>query len=363
MFFKGLCREEGEEEDDDEDEMDDEDKIKTQAVLDKGYIINGPKLQRLSLRYLEIDTGPKYFEFLLKPLPQLTHLDLSDLSSRHRDGFSDFEFLLFLPNLKSLVLHNVPGINEFALATFSQLKQLRHLDVSQVRKGPENAHVEGRYDFPNKSLHNLVLSLPELTSLDISGTNLAGSGNYDDLIKGASSSEISRCDIPGLVSRVDRPLDFLGLYKTDHEASLRAHIPAKEISGQINESHMLSAARRYFHRSEVLDSVLSGFYHKVRIEDCQDIWSIFDIVLMAMERYTENQQIQYSCTATLYFIVRSLNKAMNLKMKRKILSCLLNVMYAHKTNTVVVRNSCLILCQFELPADVVNMITCFSTTQ
>ena len=43
---------------------------------------------------------------------------------------------------------------------------------------------------------------------------------------------------------------------------------------------------------------------------------------------------------------------MNLKMKRKILSTLLNVMYAHRHDTVVVRNSCLILCQFELPHDV-----------
>ena len=39
-------------------------------------------------------------------------------------------------------------------------------------------------------------------------------------------------------------------------------------------------------------------------------------------------------------------------MKRKILSTLLNVMYAHRHDTVVVRNSCLILCQFELPHDV-----------
>ena len=44
---------------------------------------------------------------------------------------------------------------------------------------------------------------------------------------------IVRCDIPGLVSRVDKPLDFLGLYKTEHEASMRAHIPAKEISGEL----------------------------------------------------------------------------------------------------------------------------------
>ena len=111
-------------------------------------------------------------------------------------------------------------------------------------------------------------SLPHLTSLDISGTNLAGTGSYDD----QQGHSVVTCDIPGLVSRVDQPLEFLGLYKTEHEASLRAHIPAKEVSGEVVEAHMLSAARRYFHRPDILDSVLAGFYHKARIEDCQDIW-------------------------------------------------------------------------------------------
>ena len=40
---------------------------------------------------------------------------------------------------------------------------------------------QGRYEFANVSLRNLVQELPELTSLDISGTNLAGTGTYDDL--------------------------------------------------------------------------------------------------------------------------------------------------------------------------------------
>ena len=88
--------------------------------------------------------------------------------------------------------------------------------------------------------------------------------------------------------------------------------------------------------------------------------SIFDVVLMAMERYTDTKKIQYSCTASLYFIVKlNISSAMNLKMKRKILSTLLNVMYAHRHDTVVVRNSCLILCQFELPHAVVRFLFIF----
>lgn len=103
--------------------MYEEDKIKAQAFFDNGYIIKGPKLQRLTLRDLDVKLGANYFEFMLKPLPQLTHLDLS--GANHRDGFEDFEFLLVLKNLKSLVLHNVPGISHSALVTISNLKELR----------------------------------------------------------------------------------------------------------------------------------------------------------------------------------------------------------------------------------------------
>ena len=67
-----------------------------------------------------------------------------------------------------------------------------------------------------------------------------------------------------------RPLDFLGLYKTEHEASLRADIPAREVSGEIMEEHLLSAARRYLHRPEVLESVLVGLSHIIRMDDSKN---------------------------------------------------------------------------------------------
>ena len=108
---------------DDEDEMYEEDRLKAQKFIDKGYIIKGPRLQRLTLRNLELCLGANYFEFLLRPLPQLTHLDLS--GANHRDGLGDFDFLLVLQNLQSLVLHDVPGITQSALVTISKLKSLR----------------------------------------------------------------------------------------------------------------------------------------------------------------------------------------------------------------------------------------------
>ena len=81
---------------------------------------------------------------------------------------------------------------------------------------------------------------------------------------------------------------------------------------------------------------------------------------MAMERYTEMKKIQFSCTAILYYIVLyNINGDMNLKVKRKVLSTLLNIMYAHRHDTVVVRNGCLTLSRFELPHDVVIIVTFF----
>ena len=78
-----------------------------------------------------------------------------------------------------------------------------------------------------------------------------------------------------------------------------------------------------------------------------------------MERYTDSKKIQINCTSILYYLVRnSLNNgAENIRVKQKVISTLLNVMYAHRHDTVIVRNGCLTVCQFQLPHDVV--IHCF----
>lgn len=109
---------------DEDDHVFEEDKEKAVEYFNQGYILRGPKLQRLTLRDLKVGLGSNYFEFLLTPFPQLSHLDLS--GAELRGGFPpDFAFLLVLPNLKSLVLHAVPGIKQEAIDTISQLKHLR----------------------------------------------------------------------------------------------------------------------------------------------------------------------------------------------------------------------------------------------
>lgn len=77
-----------------------------------------------------------------------------------------------------------------------------------------------------QTLASIVESLPALTHLDISGTNLAGNG----VAQFEAKEQIRSSDIPGLVSRANNPLEFLGLYNTAHSACRRHDIPARHVS-------------------------------------------------------------------------------------------------------------------------------------
>lgn len=107
------------------------------------------------------------------------------------------------------------------------------MDISQ--SNPQ----QGIFENPNTVLTDIVNGLPQLTSLDISGTNLAGIQIVDRGIQAVEHSFYSEfddmanndlCDIPGLASRINRPLQFLGLYGTSDGACRRRNIPAKLVS-------------------------------------------------------------------------------------------------------------------------------------
>ena len=77
----------------------------------QGFILQAPELRKLCIRDLFVTRGPTYFDLLLKPLPDLTHLDLS--GAFHKEGMENFCWLLCLPELVSLILHNVQGDKYF----------------------------------------------------------------------------------------------------------------------------------------------------------------------------------------------------------------------------------------------------------
>lgn len=79
-------------------------------------------------------------------------------------------------------------------------------------------------------LSNLVESLPNLRHLDISGTNLAGDG-----VAMKTNNTSSSSDIPGLASRAENPLEFLGLYYTAHSACKWHDIPAIRVTASLHK--------------------------------------------------------------------------------------------------------------------------------
>jgi len=302
----------------------------------QGFILRAPELRKLCIRDLFVTRGPTYFDLLLKPLPDLTHLDLS--GAFHKEGMENFCWLLCLPELVSLILHNVQEV-EFSLKALCKLSKLQHLDISQCNES------RGQFLHPGAFMETLVTGLPRLRSLDISGTNLAGTGPDDRAL----------CDITGLSSRVEKPLDFLGLYKTHNDASSRRHIPAVCVSGDTNEAQILEAGRRYLDRPAVLESILNDLFHVFRYETCQNTEIALDILLLAMEGHLHEKHIQISGSASLYYVVKSdqVKRDWNIKVKRRILKTLLDAMLFHRGDPTMMRNGCLILCQFLIPADVI----------
>jgi len=303
----------------------------------QGFIIQAPNLRSLSVKGLIVKKGESYFDLLLKPLPGLLRLDLS--GTNHNLGSqSNFAWLLNCKHLLSLTLHNVKNL-ESSLETLCQLRLLQHLDISQFKDN------RGQFKEPVLFLESLIEALPNLSSLDISGTNLP-SNNVN------TNSPL--CDIPGLTSRVKNPLNFLGLYKTMDEASSRMHIPARTITGDSCEEQILLAGQLYLDRPTVLENVLNDLFQIFRSDTCQNLKLALEVLLRAMERHKKEKYIQISGSASLYYIVKSesIKPDLNVKVKRKILSILLDGMLTHRTDPTMMRNGCLTLCHFQMPQDV-----------
>uniref|UniRef100_A0A0K2TYN5 Protein zer-1 homolog n=1 Tax=Lepeophtheirus salmonis TaxID=72036 RepID=A0A0K2TYN5_LEPSM len=304
------------------------------------YNFKAYRLSSLCINDIGSYRGEHFIEFLLKSLVNLTHLDLSGLFAFHH--MQHAEFLKQVPKLVSLVLYNVIGI-EAGLKDICQLKKLKHLDISRQME-----YLQRSADFKNPYhvLKEISENLPELESLDISGTNLDDCDVCDGKID-------SGCDIRGLESRVGNPLRFLGLYNTRMGACSRTNIPALEITGDANERQIIAAGRHYIDRQEMIYNVLNDLYHIFRFGTCNNLKEALDIIVLGMQNHITDSVIQISGSASLYYVLTSpINTLINVKMKRKIIVTLLNAMFNHKKDSVMMRNGCITLCQFDIPKDV-----------
>jgi len=325
---------------DTEDEFEDDNQFIVENIYEKRhFILKAPRLKNLCIKDLYIVQGRNYFTVLCKALPNLSHLDLSGLM--HSQGLQNLKFLLNCPNLVSLILHNVKEVKA-ALNTLCQMKKVEHLDISQFDE------LYGDFDQPSEFLEEIIDNLPALKSLDISGTNLAA-----DYIGGRCDGK--QCDIPGLARRIENPLEFLGLYKTHHEASRRQHIPALVISGNSTEEQILVAGRRYHDRPMILENVLDDLMMMIRQETCKNLEEVVDITVLSMERYCKEKKVQRYASAILYYLLPLLTQnkhlVFNVSVKQRMMGVLLDTMVEHKEDSILMRNGCMVLWQFQVPQD------------
>ncbi|KAH8347140.1 protein zer-1 homolog isoform X1 [Drosophila kikkawai] len=308
------------------------------------------------LRRLVLNGVVMHHRLQFAHLHDLGHLDLTSCVLAN---FS-LEALGSLPNLHTLILFNVwPIANQ--LHAICCLRRLCTLDISISSSGSG----QGTYDLPDQTLEMLMDNLRHLTHLDISGTNLAGNGvatkestsAASTAIQSSSSTKMEQnfalTDIPGLASRTQRPLQFLGLYHTAHWACKRHDIPALEVAGDANEQQILTAARYYHDRPVLLTRVLNDLYHLFRFENCKDIHTALDVVLSAMDRHLKFKHMQISGSATLFYIVKGRDRSkFGTLLRNHIIRTLLNGMEMHLTDDTMLRNGYLTLTQFHMPADV-----------
>lgn len=134
-----------------------------------------------------------------------------------------------------------------------------------------------------------------------------------------------------------------------------------QIAGNANEEQILISALAYLDRPEMLQKVMNELFHLFRIENIEFVGQALNIVLEAMNRHLHEKHIQISGSATLFYIVKSTGIELHddVRVKRKIITTLLNGMSIYKDDDTMMKNGCLTLCQFKIPTDVVSTFQLF----
>ncbi|KAI2806675.1 Protein zer-1 [Blomia tropicalis] len=268
---------------------------------------------------------------------RIQHLDLSNCLS-----IDDGRRLLQLPQLKTLILFNCPNVYK-ALDNICELKSLRVLDISTSIDTTNS--ISHQFHEPDQQLSKIVKKLTNLTSLDISGTNLAG---------------LRTDTIIGLEPRNGNPLDFLGIFHTSIEAASRENIPALRIAGDVGENMILTACEAYMNRVDMLRKGLNELFQLFRYESRQhNLERALKILVCSLGRHPSDKLVQVAASATLFYIVKSdeAKPLLGRRIKELIVTRLLDAMQAFRYDQTMLRNGCLNLIHFRIPSDVISEYT------
>ena len=142
--------------------------------LDRKYYLAKPRLKYLSMEGIGTTRDEVMEEIFYKSLTQSSEqircLDLS-----RNSALESILYIECFKHIQSLILYDIyPTVIEPAMESICTLKTLVLLDLSLNRRSQDLS----TYSKPTITLARLIRSLPKLLSLDISGTNLAGSFSF-----------------------------------------------------------------------------------------------------------------------------------------------------------------------------------------
>ncbi|XP_065274770.1 protein zer-1 homolog [Emys orbicularis] len=310
----------------------------TRQVLVKDFTFEG--FSRLRFLNLGRMTEGVNVETLLRPLASLTALDLSGIQ------LNDVAFLTqWKDSLVSLVLYNM-DLSEEHIQVISQLRKLRHLDISRDRLSSYY-----KFKLTRRVLSLFVDNLVNLSSLDISGHTLLENCTISSIEEkvGQTSIEPSKSSIAPFRD-LKRPLQFLGLFETS--LCRLTHIPAYKVSGDKNEEQVLNAIEAYTeHRPEITSRAINLLFDIARIERCNQLLRALQLVITALKCHKYDKNIQVTGSAALFYLTNSeYRMEQSVKLRRQVIQVVLNGMESYQEVTVQ-RNCCLTLCNFSIPEE------------
>ncbi|XP_069137036.1 protein zer-1 homolog [Argopecten irradians] len=299
----------------------------------------------------------KFFPKLILSFTQLTHLQLLGLSFNE----NDLGFLENLPRLTSLGLsgHKIRNL-DVGLKQIAKVENLRHLDISMLDEEP------WLYDSPEESMGELLQSLPSLTSLDISGTNLAGQkvtyGQGDKVKDQIDNKMISQ-------SFGYRRFSFLGLCNCHNLPFTWDNVPAEEFTCCDIFENVVLAVDVYKENSEMLYTVIRALKwivnsamasrQQTKLQLAVDTHTsvLIERLLVVIHLHSNIKTVQIdscSCIALLLLrnsdTIKDISASLGQSLRAKILETTIYCLNNSSNNTMM--SSCLnILLKLKLPHD------------
>ena len=195
------------------------------------------------------------------------------------------------------------------------------------------------FDQTNRVLEMLSEYLPLLDHLDLSGTNLPGSGFT---VAGFQEQNA----LPGWPP--DRMLSFLGLWGCPSGACLREKLPAHRVAGIANEEQLLVALEAYAEHWFPTRRILRTVCKKVAAGNItfHSGGLCLELVLERMQRYPQDHLVQMCGSQLLYSLLCHLHVENISPLRvRTLVKTLVDSLESFPKDHSIVCSSCLTLCE------------------